>query len=180
MSLCDPMDYSTPGLSVPHHLLEFVQVHVHWISDATQPSHPLLPSSFCFRSFPASGFLQWVVSSLQLHRLQHSRLPCPLLSPRVCSSSCPLSQWCHLTILSSVTPFSLCLQCFSASGSFPMSWLFASGGQSIGVSVSASVLPVNIQDWFPLGLTGWISLLSKGLSRVFSSNTIWRHQFFGA
>ena len=99
-----------------------------------------------------------------------------LLSPRVCSNSCPLSQWYYLTISSSATPFSFCLQSFPASGSFPISWLFASVGQSIGAS--ALVLPVNIQDWFPLGLTGLISLQSKGLSRVFSSTTILKHQFF--
>ena len=99
-----------------------------------------------------------------------------LLSPRVCSNSCPLSQWYYLTISSSATPFSFCLQSFPASGSFPISWLFASVGQSIGAS--ALVLPVNIQDWFPLGLTGLISLQSKGLSRVFSSTTTLKHQFF--
>ena len=97
----------------------------------------------------------------------------------VYSNSCPLSQWCHSTILSSVVPFSSCLQSFQASGSFPMSQFFASGGQSIGVSASASVLPMNIQDWFPLGLTGWICLQSKGLSRVFSNTTVQKHQFFG-
>ena len=113
------------------------------------------------------------------HGLQHTRLPCPSLFPRVCSNSSPLSWWCHPTISSSVTPFSSCLQPFPASGSFPMSWLFASGGQSIGVSASASVLPMNIQGWFPLGLTRLISLLSKGLSRLFSSTTIQKHQFFG-
>ena len=111
--------------------------------------------------------------------LQHARLPFPALSPRVCSNSCPLSQWYHQIISSSVIPFSSCLQSFPESGSFPMSWLFASGHQSIGTSALALVLPVNIQDWFPLGLTSLISLLSKGLSRVFSSTTIWKHQFFG-
>ena len=93
-------------------------------------------------------------------------------SPGVCSNACPLSQWCHPTILSSVVPFFSHLQSFPASGSFPVSQLFTSGGQSVGVSASASVLPMNIQDWFPLGWTGWISLLSKGLSRVFSSTTV--------
>ena len=105
------------------------------------------------------------------------RLPCLSLSPRVCSSSCPLSWWCYLTISSSATLFSFCLQSFPASGYFPLSQLFASGGQSIGASTSASVLPMNIQDWLPLGLT---ALISKGLSRVFSSTTIGKHQFFGA
>ena len=103
--------------------------------------------------------------------LQHARPPCPLLSPRACSNSHPSSWWCHPTISSSVIPFS-CPQSFPASGSFPMSQFFTSGGQSIGVSASGSVLPVNIQDWFPLGWTGWISLQSKGLSRVFSSTSL--------
>ena len=111
--------------------------------------------------------------SLRPCSLQHARLPCPSLSPRVCSKSCPLSWWCYVTILSSVFPFSSCPQSFPASGSFPMSRLFTSGGQSIGASASASVLPgLNIQGWFPLGLSGLISLLSKGLSRVFSNTTI--------
>ena len=96
---------------------------------------------------------------------QHARLPCPSPSPRVCSNACPLSQWCHPTTSSSVISFSSCLQSFPASGSFPVSWLFPSGGQSIGASASASVLPMNIQGWFPLRLTDLISLLSKGLSQ---------------
>ena len=112
--------------------------------------------------------------------LQHSRLLCPSLSPAVCSDSCPLSQWCHQTIASSVSLVSSCSQPFPASRSLPMSQLFASDGQSIGVSVSASVLPMNIQGWFLFGLTGWISLQSKGLSRVFSNTTVQKHQFFGA
>ena len=102
-------------------------------------------------------------SSLRLHGLQHARLPCPSPAPGVYLNSCPLSQWCHPTISSSVIPFSLCLQSFSASGSFPMSQFFTSSGQSIGVSALASVLPMNIQDWFPLGWTGWISLQPKSL-----------------
>ena len=110
--------------------------------------------------------------SLQPHGLQHSRLPCPSPSLGACSNSCPLSQWYHSTILSSVGPFSFCLQSFPASGSFPMSWLFTLGGQSIGASASASVLPMSIQGWFPLRLTGLISLMSKGLSRAFSSTTV--------
>ena len=118
--------------------------------------------------------------SLQSHELQHARLPCPSLSPRVSSNSCPLSRWYHSTISSSVTLFSCCLQSFSASGSFPVSQLFASGGQTIGASALASILPVNIQGWFPLGLTGLISLLSKGLSRAFSNITFQKHQFFCA
>ena len=119
-TLCNPMDFSTPGFPVHHQLPELAQTHVH------------------------------------------------------------LSRWCHPAILSSVDPFSSCPQSFPALGSFPMSWLFTSGGQSIGASASASVLPMNIQDWFPLGRTGWISLQSKGLSRVFSNTTIQKHQFFSA
>ena len=118
--------------------------------------------------------------SLWSHGLEHARLSCPSLSPRICSNSCPLSWWCNLTILSSVDPFYSYPQSFPASVSFPMSQLFPSGDRSIGASASASVLPMNIQDWFPLGLTGLISLLSKGLSRVFSRTTIWEHQFFSA
>ena len=111
------------------------------------------------------------------HGLQRTRLPCPSLSPRAYSNSCPLSQWCHATISSSVVPFPSCLQSFPASGYFPMIQVFTSGGQSIGASASASVLPMNIQSRFPLGLAGLISLLSKGLSRVFSSTTIQKHIF---
>ena len=118
--------------------------------------------------------------SLPPHELQHTRLPWPSQSPGACSNSCPLSQWCHLTILSSVVPFSSCLQSFPASGSFQMSQFFASGGQSIRVSASSSVLPMNIEAWFPLGWIGWISLKSRGLSRVFSNTTVQKHQFFGA
>ena len=118
--------------------------------------------------------------SLQPHRLLHARPLCPSTAPRVCSNSCPLSQWCLPTISSSVIHFSSYLQSFPASGSFSMSQLFASDGQSIRVSASTSVLPMNIQDWFPLGWTGWISLQSKGLSRVFSNTTVQKHQFFGA
>ena len=130
-----------------------------------------------------------VSDSLTPYGLQHPRLPCPSLFPGACSNSCPLSWWCHPTISSSVVPFSSCLQSFPASGikdqrsqhpSFPVSWLFISGGQSIGVSASASVLPMNIQGWFLLGLTGLISLLFKRLSRVFSNTAVHSHQFYGA
>ena len=107
--------------------------------------------------------------------LQHAKLPCPS-TPKACSNSCPLSRWFHPTISSSVLPFSSCLQSFPASGSFQRSQFFASGGQSIGVSASASVLSMNIQDWSPSGCTGWISLQSKGLSRVFSNTTVQKHQ----
>ena len=118
--------------------------------------------------------------SLQPHGLQHGRLPCPSPNPRAYSNSHLSSQWCHLTVSSSVVPFSSCLQSFPASGSFPMGQFFTSGGQSIGVSASASVFPMNIHGWFPLELTGLISLQSKGLSRVFSNTTVQKHQFFNA
>ena len=118
--------------------------------------------------------------TLWLHGLQHARPPCPSPTPGIYSNSCPLSLWCHPTISSSVVPFSSHLQSFPAPGSFQMSQFFTSGGQSIRVSASASVLPMNIQDWFPLGWTGWISLQSKGLSRVFSNTTVQKHQFYSA
>ena len=122
--------------------------------------------------------LSVMFDSLWPHGLQHARPPCPSPTPGAYSNSCPLSQWCHPMISSSVIPFSSHLKSFPASGSFQMSQLFTSGGQSIGVSASTWVLPMNIQDWFPLGWTGWISLLSKGLSRVFSNTTDQKHQFF--
>ena len=118
--------------------------------------------------------------SLLPHGLQHARPPCSSPTPRVYSNSCPVSQWCHPNISPSVIPFSSRLQSFPASGSFQMSRFFPSGGQSIKVSASTSVLPMNLQDWSPLGWTGWISLQSKGLSRVFSNTTVQKHQFFGA
>ena len=134
-------------------------------------------------AFPFNGvFFSSVAQlcpTLQSHGLENARIPRPSSSLRACSNSRPLSRWCHPTISSSVVPFSSCLQSFPASGSFQMSQFFVSGGPSIGVSVSASVLPINIQDWFPLGSTGWISLQSKGLSRVFSNTTVQKHQFFG-
>ena len=115
--------------------------------------------------------------SLWLYGSQNTRLPCPSPTPGACSNSCPLSRWWHSTISSSIVPFSSCLQSFPTSGSFPVSQFFASGGQSTGASASASVLPMNIQDWFPLGLTGLI-LQSKELSRVFSNTTVQKPQFF--
>ena len=116
--------------------------------------------------------------TLQPHESKHARPPCPSPTPRVYSNSCPLSWWCHPAISSSVVPFSSCPQSLPAAGSFPMSQLFSWGGQSIGVSASASVLLIDTQDWSPLGWTGWISLQSKGLSRVFSNTTVQKHQFF--
>ena len=118
--------------------------------------------------------------TLPPHGLQHTRLPCPSANFRACSNSCPSSWWCHPIISSSAVPFSSCLQSFPASGSFPMSKFFPSGGQGIGVSASASILPMNIQGWFPLGLTSGISLQFKGLPRVFSKTKVQKHQYFGA
>ena len=131
-----------------------------WVCQSVQFSHSVVPNT------------------LRPHGLQHSRLPCPLPTPGAWSNSCPLNQWCHPTNTSSVIAFSSHLQSFPASGSFPVSQLFASGGQSFGAS--ASVHPMNVQQWFSLGLTGLISLLAKGLSRVFFSTTVWKHQFFTA
>ena len=121
-----------------------------------------------------------VTNSSPPHGLQHARLPCPSPTPKVCSNSCSSSQWCQTTISSSVVPFSSCPQFFPASGSFPMSQFFTSSGQSIRASASASVLPMNIRDRFPLGWTGLISFQSKGLSGVFSNTTVQKHQYFGA
>ena len=135
------------------------------------------PRSLSFDQF--SSVAHSCPTLLWLHGLQHAGPSCPSPTPGVYSNSCPLSRWCRPVISSSVIPFSSCIQSFPASGSFRMSQFFTSGGQSIGVSASASVLPVNIQDWFPLGGTGWIFLQSKGLSRVFST-TVQKHQFFGA
>ena len=143
-------------------------------------SQPLLTNFFGLLPLSPNQFSPSVVSDfLWPHRLQHTRFPCPSLIPGACSNSCPSIQWCHPTISSSVVPFSSCLQSFPASGSLPISQ-FSSGGQSIRASALASVLPMNIQDWFPLWLTGLTSLQSKGLSRVFSNTTVQKHQFFCA
>ena len=142
-----------------------------------------------FSKSPKEENYQFAISSVQFshstmtdsfrpHRLQHTRPPCPSTTLRVYSNSCPLSWWCHPTISSSLIPFSSRLQSFPESGSFPMSYFFTSGGQSIVVSASESVLPMNIQGWFPLGWTGWISLESKGLLKVFSITTVQKHQVF--
>ena len=121
-----------------------------------------------------------VSDSLRPHESKHARPPCPSPTPRVHPNSCPSSWWCHPAILPSIVPFSSCPKSLPASGSFPMSQLFAWGGQSTGVSASTSVLPMNTQNWSPLGWTGWISLKSKGLSRVFSNTTVQKHHFYGA
>ena len=138
------------------------------------------PNLSYYIDYQFSQFSRSVMSdSLQPHGLEHTRPPCPSATPGVYSNSCPLNQWCHPTISSSVVPFSSCPQSFPKSGSFQESQFFKSGGQSVGVSASASVLPMNIQDWSPLGWIGWISLQSKGLSRIFNT-TVQKHQFFGA
>ena len=148
------------------------------------PSFPVCSQAYasCYGPKPSGRssvqFSRSVTSdSLRPHGLQHARLPSPSPPPRACSNSCPSSQWFHPTISSSAVPFSSCLHSFPASGSFPMSQVFTSGGQSIRVSISASVLPMNIQDWFSLGFTGLISLLYSGPSRVFSNTTVQKHQF---
>ena len=149
------------------------------------PLTHLARSSFCFSSLASPRILisqfSCSVMSCSLHPtgLQHARLPCPSPAPGACSNSCTSSQRCYPTISSSVVPFFSCLQSFPASGSFKMSQFFTPGGQSIGVSASAWVLSMDIQDWFPLGLTGWISLQSKGLWRVLSNTTVQKHLFFG-
>ena len=158
------MDCSLPGSSVPGILQEEI---LEWVAISISTLSSL---SFC---------CSVTSSSLLSHGLQHARLPCPLLSPGACPDSRPLSQWWRSTILFSVIPFSY-LQSFPASGSFPVSWLFAWGGQSIRASASASVLPKNPQGWFPLGLTCLISLQSKRLSRDFSSTTVRKHQYFSS
>ena len=140
----------------------------------------LLQVAVCFLLSSVQFSCSVMSDSLPPHEPQHARPPCPSPTPGVHPNSCPLSLWCYPTISSSVIPFSSCLQSFPASESFQMSQLFASGGQSIRVSSSTSVLPMNTQDWSPLGWTGWISLQSKGLSRVFSNTTVQKRQFFCA
>ena len=162
-----------------------------WVSHLTLTCFSFMPNRDNFLTISAccvksnlvqfSQFSHSVMSnSWQPHELQHARPPCPTPIPRASPNSCPLSWWCHPTISSSVVPLSSCPQSFPASGSFQMSLLFASGGQSIGVSASTPVLPMNTQDWSPLGWTGWISLLFKGLSRVLSNTTVEKHPFFCA
>ena len=157
----------------PSHVWHFVTP---WIIQSMEFSRPEYWSGFSSVQFSHSV----VSDSLRLHKSQHARPPCPSPTPGVHPDSHPSSQWCHPAISSSVIPFSSCPQSLPASGSFQMSQLFAGGGQSTGVSASASVLPMNTEDWSPLEWTGWISLQSKGLSRVFSNTTVQKHQFFGA
>ena len=144
------------------------------------PETKIKVTEYCNLTGSAQFFRSVVSDSLWPHEPQHARPPYPSPTPGVHPNPCPLSRWYHPTILSSVIPFSSCPQSLPASGSFPMSQLFAWGGQSIGVSASTSVLPMNTQDWSPLGWTGWISLQSRGLSRVFSNTTVQKHHFFGA
>ena len=142
---------------------------------AIGPKYLMLMRLFCCCRFSVTKLCLTLCRPMDLH---HVRLPCPSLSPRVCSDSCPLNWWCYLIISSSAAPFCFYLQSCPASESFPVSQLFVSGGQSIGASALASVLPMNIQGWFPLELTGLISLRSKGLSTVFSNTTVRKHSFF--
>ena len=160
-----------PGVYVLHELKEFENLWVLLFLSNPEGKWP----------FSLVQFSHSVMSnSLWPHELQHTRLLCPSPTPGVHPNSCASSQWCHPAISSSVVPFSSCPQSLPALESFPMSQLFAWGAQNIGVSASASVLPVNTQDWSPLGWTGWTSLQAKGLSRVFSNTTVQKHQFFGA
>ena len=155
-------------------------VRHHWMTNMFtyfQCCNNIFKITTCFLTVQLSHSV--VADSWRPHGLQHARLPCPSPTPRAHSNSCQSSQWCHTTISSSVVPFSFCLQSLPAPGSFQMSQFFTSDDQSIGVSASASVLPMRIQDWHPLGWTGWISLQSKGLSRVFSNTTVQKHQYFG-
>ena len=169
----------------PEFYLAFVSLLCHLLTQQILSKCLYMPDTCRFhllcniRYHLNSHFCRLVMSdSLRLHGLQHVRLPCPSPIPGACTNSCPWSQWCHPTISSSVISFSSCLQSFPASGSFPMSQFFTSRGQSIRASASTSDLPMNIQGWFPLGWTGWISLQSKGHSRVFSNTTVQKHQFF--
>ena len=193
-TLCYPMDWSPPGSPVHEILqatiLEGVAIPTSrgssWPRDRTCISYvsyigfmiipPGKPHQHVFSSVQFSCSV--VSDSLQPHEQQHARPPWPSPTPGVYPNSCPLSRWFHLTISSSVIPFSFCLQSFPTSGSFQMNQFFPSGGQNIGVSASTSVLLVNTQDWFPLGWPGWITLMSKGLSRVFSNTIVQKHLFF--
>ena len=166
-TLCDPMNRSTPHQGV-------------WCSSINPKSSEDCIFQTLLPTFERTLLFIWTVmsDSLQPHGLQHASLLCPSPSPRACWNSCPLSWWCHSAISFSVIPFFSCFQSFPASGSLLMSRLFTSGDQSIGTSASTSTLPVNIQDWSPLGWTGLISLQSKGFSKVFSNITVQKHQFF--
>ena len=178
LTLCDPMDCSTPGFPVHHQLRNAIKGKEPVLTpkEALPVSHSAFTGRTLQRTMCEFSSVQFsssaVSDSLRPHELQHARPPCPSPIHGVHPNLCPLSQWHHPTISSSVVPFSSCPQSFPASGSFPMSHLFTSGGQSIEVSASTSVLSTNTQDWSPLGWTGWISLQSKGLSRIFSNTTV--------
>ena len=174
MELCVVQIIYSSCCKIQHHLSTCSSVHGH--QDCFQSGAVItkVALKILIHQFSCSV----VSDSLRPHESQHTRPPCPSPTPGVYPNSCPLSRWCHLTISSSVVPFSSCLQSFPTSGSFQMSQLFASCGQNVGVSASTSVLPTNTQHWSPLGWTGCISLQSKGLSRVFSNTTVQKHQFF--
>ena len=189
-NLCNPVDYSPPDFSVCEDSPGkntgggfYVLLKGIFPTQGSNPGVPHWRWMLYWLSHQRSHSVQFSRSvmsdSLRPHESQHARPPCPSPTPGVYPNSCPLSRWCHPAISSSIVPFSSCPQSVPASGSFPMSQLFAWGGQSNGVSASASVLPRNIQVWSPLGWTGWISWQSKGLSRVFSNTTVQKHQFFG-
>ena len=173
------------GIPISLRIFHFVVIHKAKVFNlAHEKEVDVFWNSLAFSMPQQDGSVQFscsvVSDSLQPHDPQYTRPPCPSPTPRVHPNPCPLSQWCHPAISSSVVPFSSCPQSPPASGSFQMSQLLTSGGQNIGVSASTSVLPMNTQDWSPLGWTGWTSLQSKGLSRVFSNTTVQKHQFFGA
>ena len=171
--------------SVSHAIVPVLLCPGNCLAPSREKGYFMFPLSPCLMLKPfisKSSSVQFsrsvVPDILWPHGVQHSSLPCPSPAPSIYPKACPLSQRCHPTISSSVVPFFSRVQSFPASGSFPMSQFFAPGGQSIGVSDSTSVLLMNIQDWFPIGWTGWVSLLCKGLSRVFSNTTVQKHQFF--
>ena len=175
--------FQTEGVNKMESQIRFISTNNYYHALGSTNNYCLHALGFARHLLPFSSvqFSHSVVSdSLWPHEPQHARPPCPSPTPRVHTNPCPSSQWCHPTVSSSVVPFSSCPQSFPASGSFSMSQLFSSGGQSIGVSASTSVLPMNTHDWSPLGWTGWISLQSKGLSRVFSNTTVQKHQFFSS
>ena len=199
-TLRDPLDYTVHGI-LQARILEWVAFPfsrgysrglLHCRLILYQLNHKGSPRILEWVAYPFSSESSWPRNPSRVSciagrffnnwaiRECNTRLPCPSLTPRACSNSDPSSWWCHPKISSSVVPFSSCLQSFPASGSFQMSQFFTLGGQNIGVSASTLVLPMNIQDWFPLGWTSWISLQSKGLSRVFSNTTVQKHQFFSA
>ena len=161
-------------------MVDYVDKILPWTRFSSQNKPVLVQTWYIILLFSVQFSRSVVSDSLRPHEPQHARPPCPTPTLRVYPNPCPSSRWCHLTISSSIIPFSSCPQSFPASGSFLMSQLFTWDSQSIRVSASTSVLPMNTQDWSPLGWTGWISLQSMGLSRVFSNTTVQKHQFFGA